>query len=283
MQREALAPMTVGQILDRSFRLYRQNFVRFIAIVAVIQVPMFLIGLIIHRIMSSNLQAAQSGPAEVNYAAIFVPLLVAAILGILATTLSNAALLKSISGAYLGQRVSVGEAYREVLPRLLPLIGAALLVAMIVGAGFILLVIPGIILALMYALTTQSMVCEKLGALKGMNRSRQLTSGSKGKVFIVWLVLLILTVLVGALFTRVGGFIMPAATPDNNMIRLVISSVSESLGQIAVMPLSAGVFVLLYYDMRIRKEGFDLEMLAQSVGMEIRQETVTDAGDPPTA
>ena len=191
-------------------------------------------------------------------------------LALVAQALCNGALLKGISGAYLGKDTSVGEAYRFVLPRLLSLIGAAIMVGLVVNLGFVLLIVPGIIFALMYALTSQAIVCENLGAFKGMTRSSQLSKGSKGKIFWLSLVVALITMAAWGIFYAVSQLFQTTPTMANvqdvRWSNLVIESSFELVGSALIAPIAAGAFILLYYDLRIRKEGFDLEMLAQSMG-----------------
>lgn len=264
-----LKRMTTGQILDRAFRLYGRNFVRFIAIVAVIQVPIVLIHLLIGRFQPGWIidvrEAARAGaPALVGH------VLVAIALPMFAQAVCNGALMKGISGAYLGADTSVGQAYRLILPRLLSLIGASIMVSLVVVAGTLLLIVPGIIFALMYALTSQAIVCENIGAFRGMGRSKSLTKGNMGKVFGVVFLVTVISIVVWMFFDWMAG--MLHSLPTSETLRettwpnLVISSIFRLISRTLTAPLSAGALILLYYDRRIRKERFDLEMLAQSMG-----------------
>ena len=136
-----LEPMTVGQILDRAFRLYSKNFVRFLAIVAVVQVPLFLFRMLISKYQFDQMvSTSQAGGEQSQFGNVMVVLL-GGLLAMFAQALCNGALLKGISGAYLGEETSVGQAYRYVLPRLLSLTGAAIMVALVVSVGLVLLIV----------------------------------------------------------------------------------------------------------------------------------------------
>ena len=108
-----------------------------------------------------------------------------------------------------------------------------------------------------------------------MKRSKALVSGNLGKVFLVLLVVLLITWIANWLFGRIGGLIGGQVAESNLSAALLINQVFSLVGQVLVMPISAGAMILLYYDLRIRKEGFDLEMLARSLGSE---EAASDAG-----
>ena len=205
MATQAFEPMSVGQILDRAFKLYKQNFVRFVAIVAVVAVPVGLVQIAFQQVTFREVAATANGSYEISaddgpgparvqvrqIGASNAGLLGAGIFGglglvflaVLANNLSSGALMKSISESYLGNEVTVGQAYQYVLPRLGSMIWASILVGVVVVLGFLLLVVPGVIFSLWFALTVQIVVLERLAASKGMSRSRALTSGNLGKVF----------------------------------------------------------------------------------------------------
>jgi hypothetical protein len=282
-------PMSIGQILDQTFRLYRKNFVRFITIVAVAYVPIGLITAVGQSMTTKGTMSVQThstqrgGPIRVYGStasseqvvnvnpskAIAGGLLtiVGAILSLFAYNLCTGALIKSISESYLGNDISVGDAYRFVFGRLGAIIGATILVGFVVGLGFLLLIVPGIIFSLWYALTTQVVVLEKLKASQAMSRSKALASGNLGKIFGVFFVVGLITWIVSAICGTAGGaIIVPFATPQHNMEMFTFMvQLITIVGQVLVMPIATAASILLYYDLRIRKEGFDLEMLSKTL------------------
>jgi hypothetical protein len=264
-------PMSVGQIFDRTFSLYRQNLVRFITIVSVVTVPVWLVQFGGAYVLRRGFGAAAGGALGVALIALS---LFAVLVGMLAQNLSNAALLRSVSESYLGHEVTVGEAYRMVLPRLVTIVVAGILVGIVVMFGMILLIVPGIIFALWFSLTTPAIVLEDLGATAGMGRSRRLVSGNLGKVFGVGFIAVIIALIIGYLFGFLGSFVASRLGDVNDPGYLLVSQLFSLAGQIASTPISATATILLYYDLRIRKEGFDLEMLTQRLGS---RENASDA------
>ena len=67
------------------------------------------------------------------------------------------------------------------------------------------------------------------------------------------------------LFTSVGSLICATLAKEQVMARTVINQVFTTTANVLVMPISAAAMILLYYDLRVRREGFDLEMLAKSL------------------
>jgi len=255
MAEAEFVPMSVGQILDRTFKLYRENFVRFVAIIAVVHVPVALLG----AVTGAAIQGAYAGLAVLTG-------LVTVFLAVVGQSLGNAALLKSVSESYLGNEVTVGEAYRFVLPKIFTVIWAGIMVGIITTIGFVLLVVPGVIFALWLYLTIPAIVVENLKASRGMSRSKSLVSGNLGKVFGVAFVVFLIGAILGALFQWVGSVVVGPIGGESPSLGVFIGQVFSVVGQVLAAPIGATASILLYYDLRIRKEAFDLEMLANSMG-----------------
>lgn len=298
MQAHEFEPMSIGRILDRTFKIYKNNFIRFIAIVALIQVPIALLMTISTSVLQRGAPAqqeidfeqlkqnAQQNPENIDVEelrrgfentteeesspAVFIfgaiGMIISGILSMLGHVLCRGALIKNVSESYLGNEITVGQAYRFVLPKFLTLIGAGILVVLVVYAGLLLLIVPGIIFGLWYALTTPAIVIENLGALKGMGRSKALVSGNLGKVFSVGFLVVVISWIIGMIFNFTGGFLGEILFPNNLMLMTFVSQLASVIGQILIVPIGAIAYILLYYDLRIRKEGFDLQMLANSIG-----------------
>jgi len=149
------------------------------------------------------------------------------------------------------------------------LIWASILVGLIVAVGFVLLIVPGVIFLLIYAITTPAIVLEGVKAREGMRRSRSLVKGNLGKVFVILLVVAILSWIVGAVLGFGAEVLVKAAGMEAISTGAVVTKQAFSIvSDVLVMPIGAAASILLYYDLRIRKEGFDLEMLAQSLDLE---------------
>jgi hypothetical protein len=286
METVQFEPMSVGRIFDVTFNLYRRNFLRFITIVAIIEVPVGLISIISTSSVSrtfarrpapsfvqretsdySGTTAAPAKYAPAPLSSMFpAVILIGSLFTLVGNMLCQAALIKNISETYLGNEVTVGQTYRFVLPKLLTLLGASLLIGLVKTFGLMLLVVPGIIFGLWFSLTMSSIVVEDQKILSGMSRSKKLVAGNIGKVFLVGLLWFLISTAIMTAFTwpvRVAGALLPVG---NVHVVPLVSGLASIAGSVLVAPISAAAYVLLYYDLRIRKEGFDLQMLAQSMG-----------------
>jgi hypothetical protein len=297
MQSVQFEPMSVGGILDRTFTIYRNNFLRFVTIVAIIQVPIALLSLISGSFLWAGLPADRDVPSEPSQLSVrdsaqagadmevpptpiardhmrgtamalfgCIGTAASALLIMVGSMLSQAALTESVSETYLGREVSVGQAYRAILPRFLSLLGASILVTLVVWFGFILLVVPGVIFGLWLFLTTPSIVVEGRRATSGMARSKALASGNLGKIFAVGFLAGLISLVITLPTTYLGGMVTTLLGRNNLMLGMFINRFMSVLSQILATPIGAAASILLYYDLRIRKEGFDLQMLAQTMG-----------------
>lgn len=239
--------MSFGEILDSGFRLLRDHFALFIAIGALMYVPL---GFANHALESSIQAAAASPEAAMRVAVLGMGIgLASALLSPIVT----AAVTHAIAEAYLGRHAGFGDCLRLALSILLPLMGTFLLYVLATLGGFIALVIPGIYLMLAFMLVTQVMVIERRFGTRALRRSRELMKGHLLRGFgIMCVVTLIVVVL------QTGVDFALAAIP-------ILHPVGSGLVQALGFAFYSSVGVLLYFDIRCRKEAFDLEHLSRVV------------------
>src|SRR5436190_1507255 len=113
-----------------------------------------------------------------------------------------------------------------------------------------------------YSVVVQVAALEPLkSGTDALRRSWMLTKGFKAKAFVLWIVAIVLIValaLAGGLVGGLAATVNPALEP--------VSTVLLAILLLLYYPLLACVFTLFYYDLRVRKEAFDLEMLAEQLG-----------------
>jgi hypothetical protein len=250
MAAQELRPMGVGDILDMTFRLYRQRFLTFLLISLVVYVP--------YALLMALTQTPSVNPAEDAGLARALAGSVAFLLVMLVLMpLCSAALVHNISATYLGEELSVGQSYSRAAPRLLALLGSQWLAGLVIGLGLV-LVVPGVIFALWFLVIVPVVILEWKAGTSALGRSRELMRGNMGKGFLLMLVLGIL-----AWVVALGLHALMALVPWPHPAMGVFTSL---LLQGFLLPIQTAPWTLLYYDLRIRKEAFDLQMLAESVG-----------------
>jgi hypothetical protein len=244
MATQDLRAMSVGEILDGAFTLFRSYFSTLIAIAIIcIGVPTLL-----------NIYVTMTG-GQLERPLLW---LTAALLKGLGGLPAAGATVWAISEIYLGRRPSVGDALGYAFGRVWKLFVAGLAKYLIIILGLLLFFVPGIIAACGYAVVVQVVVLEDLrSGTDALGRSWQLTKGYKGKAFnlgvTVFLIIYLPFFAAGALTAMFSSFQTPV-------------DVGAEVVSFLVYPLIASVFTLFYYDLRVRQEAFDLEHLSQQLG-----------------
>jgi hypothetical protein len=256
-----LRPMGIGDILDAAIRLYRARFVAFLTISLIVYIPYVLVLLLAGQ--------ALVGPPEYvetpfGQQAVYPPgvLLFQALsrmlFFIVVWPLVQGALTYNISAEYLGERISAAESYRRAARRMLPLIGTQFAAGLVVMLGFLLLIVPGVIFSLWYMIVPPVVLLETLSGGRAMSRSHELMKGNLGKGFTLAFLVALLNLLVTAGFGAVLG-VMGLA--ENQVVIETVTNLVEAF----LLPFLVAPTILLYYDLRIRKEGLDLQVLAASL------------------
>jgi hypothetical protein len=297
-----LHPRSVGELLDGAFTLYRRNFVLLVAVAAVVQVPFAIIQLLVFSLadIGNRLSSVQSitnnlpnqgntlTPAQTNqltsdigaFVAYFVIVIVVQFLVVY--PLSQAATTSAVSARYLDQPATVGSSYRAALGRWRSLIAMVLWLIVIVGGSTLAAILVGVatgtvgitIIALLAvfvfyivvlvrtSVAPQAIVIEKLSGWQGIRRSWSLTQGFSWRVLGIRILLLIIQSVVGLVISLP----ITAATSGAPLTtQQLVGQAVQAFSAIFVTPITLVTLTLLYYDLRIRREGFDIEMLASSL------------------
>jgi len=194
----------------------------------------------------------------------------------------SSALVVAISQIYSVNPTSLGEVYSAAAQRFFPVWGASILVGLTIALPIIvlgcvtiviaqshgiwlvlLLVIPfGIFAGTRWSLILPSILLEDLGAQAGLSRSWILTEGFFGKVFGTLCVTGILIIVLATLPQLAISYGLKMLVP-NTAIGPLVKIILAQIVLILTTPVSIGVTVVLYYDLRGRKDGFDSEQQVQ--------------------
>lgn len=256
-----LRPMGVGDLLDETINLYRRSFLLFVSIGAVLLVPISGVQVIL---LPGGL--FPRSPGVLSVAAIAV------IVNVLANFFVLAATIQAASSICLGEAVTVRSAYSRASQRLLSLVGLGLLYALVVTVLTVTVIgIPfAVYLAVSWGLSYPALIFEGKGIRHALGRSRALTRGFWWRTFgIILLVLLFASVLQSIFSVPVGVLAaLLAAFHLEGPIATAIFAAEQAFGtagEVLVGPVTACAWVLTYFDLRVRKEGFDLEVQAREI------------------
>jgi hypothetical protein len=281
-----LRPLGIGDILDASIRLYRRSFPTLIGIMSVsygIVLPA--LSYAVQRFVQPA-YALDAADLKTFFHTLtadrsrFVPLVVLFLANLLLLRpLVEGAIVAAAGRGYGGEPSSFGQAYRASGRRLGRLVVALTLQvlaylgigAVSVALGFALafvspwlsLLAPvlGLVgiafLGLQFSFVVEAVMLEDAGAMAALGRSRRLARKSYGRITLVYLLGLAATFVLGRILALMAGLIAPGSP--------FLATFGDMLASLLGLPLSWASFVVLYYDLRVRKEGLDLERLADRV------------------
>jgi hypothetical protein len=249
-----LRPLGVGEILDTSFSLYRRHF----GALATVALVCTGIPLVLRLFL-------ETAGGWSNLPLAFLYLLSVVVLNLVAT----AATVFIVSESYLGRPITAREALRRATPYIGRILVCSLLMALAVGLGFLLLFIPGIILGVGLALAIPAVVLEPgLSPSAALSRSWELTRGARWRIFGLGITLLVLLYVPVVAVTGLFAIVLPQAASGSFgpvALATIAGLAIGGLVQIFIYPLFYCVLTVTYYDLRVRKEGFDLELLASAL------------------
>ncbi len=267
----SLRPLGVGEILDAGIKIYLRHWKPLMICVVGIVLPVQILSvLVIASIDSSSLEYSFSGgttssgadPSASETAAFLVVTLISG----LSTLLATAACFKAVSDAWLGATPQAGRSLRFGLRRLPMLVWLTFVGGLGLGLALIALVIPCIWLFVAWSLAVPVMLFERVGAFKSLGRSFRLVRHRWWPICGALLVGYLLAGIVGGLVQLIPSGIAGAVTNDSDAARAVAIVIGGTISKMISTPFTAAVITLLYFDQRVRKEGFDLQLLAEGLG-----------------
>lgn len=240
-----LRPQTVGDLLRNTFAVYGKGF-------RVIFLSYFL-PVLPFGICANEAQAAK------NMGLYWLIVLCSFPVSLAAT----AAITIAVSDICLGNAPSLVRSYKKVFAVMLKLLGTNILQFIIILIGFILLVVPGIIAMMWLFFTPSVVILEGMGGFSALKRSKQLAHGYNWRNLGVFLLLLIVLIVIGFIVGAVVGAILALLLPPatHALLLRVVQAVLNPIGATITLTM----IVLLYYDLRVRKEAYDAAALAEDL------------------
>ena len=234
-----LRPRSATELVDAAFQVYRRAPLQFMVALAVVYVPW----LVIRLAFDINIDPGTIPPPST--------IIIIAVGGVAIYAVAGGVITAIARDVYLDLPVSVPEAFRVVATRLVTLIVASVITVALMSLAAFLLVLPALYVATRFAVVRQVIVLEDAGTGRALSRSSALSVGLKMHILgtLALIILLLFAVNIGA------GLLI-------NLIpsRVVINVLSTALS-VVVGPILGITETVLYYDLRIRREGFDVEYL----------------------
>lgn len=276
--RPELRPLAIGEIVDAAIKLYRSNFGVLIRISGAVMLPIGLVQLIATILVGpvdfASMVTVESEPATLGEALgplgpIYTVVAITGTLAFLATIIVQGASIQAIATVYQGAEPDWRESLRIGLRRWLPLLAATLLTSIGAVFGLIFCLVPGVWLFTVWSVTPAPVVTERMGAISAMRRSYQLVKGRFWQVLGAMALGYLLYFVASQVLSTVTAVVTAVGTMGSGSVSFIPSTIGQIIVGIIATPFLAIITTIIYFDLRVRKEGYDLELMAADLaGME---------------
>jgi hypothetical protein len=265
VQAPELRPLSIGEILDVAIKIYLRNAWTLFRVVLVVVAPVQVVSALIEASAATN-ESDTTTLTSHDLALTLSAIGAATILGLLANTVATGASFKAVADAYLGEPPTWRSSLRFAFARLHSILWITLLAGIATVVGLVFCIVPGVYLWIAFAVAVPVLLTEGVKGTSALGRSRGLVRGRWWGTFGVVLLGTILAGVVSAAIGALAGF-TAGSTDAGSVSGFLVNSVSGTLGSMISTPFTAAFVSVLYFDLRVRKEAFDLQLLAERIGL----------------
>ncbi len=292
--------MSTGEILDRTFTMYRNHFWLFVGISALPPALMLMVNLTMTGTIVRP-AGMTAGPSTTTVMIAGIGAIVGAIAYMFGLAIAHGATVFAVSAVHLGRTITIAEAYRRMKGHYGRVIGLLLVLALMgAGAAFVLIFgvallvttfaaafrgaqapwVAGVLTVVLilaaavlivwvflrFSLSIAACVLENLKIGPSLKRSRFLARGSLGKIFVIYLLLLALNLGVSfVLLLPIQLLVLVFKGPTGIAVVAVLQHMATFATGALIGPLATIALALVYYDERVRKEAFDIHFMMEAL------------------
>ena len=313
-----LRPLSLGELLDRTFSYYRKYFLLFVGIMALPQVFMVAISVFIQSLrLTTPIQPSPKDPAQVfaQFPAFIIGVVITAIIFAVASiviySLVHGATAYALSEVHLGRQTTIKDAFRSLRGKVWRLLDVVVSVTLRIMGVFFLMILAvmvpigfiggtvggqgkpdpvfiilfllfmlaamaaaavlGCFLMMRYALVVPALVLENITARQAIKRSVTLAKGNFWRIFLTFMLMYLISTSIISICQGPFWVAMFVIGIKNGVMPLWLSlpmTISGGIGGAVSGPLMVIALTLLYFDARVRKEGFDLQLMMANLQQE---------------
>jgi hypothetical protein len=265
----------IGRVISRLAGAVGRNVVLFGSLAALlVGLPGAVLAIAQISLMGDMFNLQGSADPNAAFANLFSPLRIslavaAALIGIIGNAALQGAVIHGSVSDLSGKKATFGECLTTGLRYFLPLFCIGLIVAICCFFGYLVFVVPGVLLGLAWSMAAPAEVIERTGIFASLSRSADLTRNHRGAIFgliiIFFASVFVVQLVINAVDTMVLGFSGAMTTrtglPDMRNF-IVIQSVVAVVLQVVISSLSAAGLAAIYFELRQAKEGVGVDQLA---------------------
>ena len=279
-----LRPLGVGELLDVAIRLTLRNAGTLMRAVLVVVLPLEIISSIVYSSGADALRTTSDGRStlvgHVDPWTFGVSIALVAIIAGITPMLASGVCFKAVGDAYLGGSSNWRSSLRYTLPRAPSILWITILAGLGVVLGAVACFLPGIWLAISWSIAVPVLLMEGARGSRALGRSFALVKGRWWPTFGAIVLAYILVTIVDTGITQLLGALSLGPTGHGAIVDFTLRVATGTVSSLVTTPFTAALAVVIYIDLRVRKEGFDVQMLAAQIGLEPGQ-TIT-VPDPPS-
>jgi hypothetical protein len=251
--------MTVGDILDTTFTLYKKNYKGYWTLAAMGVVPAAMVSILFMILFPVN------SFAEFDLfffePTVLMGSLLSGFLSFVIQTVMYAGMIKYVSEHINDREMEAKDAFMFGLRKFIVVFLGGLLVGLAFILGFIALIIPALYLGVLFALYVHAIIIEDASPWDSLMRSRKLISGSWWRSLGIFILIGVLSAIISLLATAPLEIFSGAFFFWDPYLQGLINILYNIPVSIIVTPISAIAYTLYYYDLRVRKENLDLDVM----------------------
>ncbi len=271
-----------------AIKIYMRNFWTLFRVIFVVVAPVQLFEILIRISTVSNPRLISGGFGSTSTtnlsgsdtAAYLGGQAVIVVLGLVTTALATAAGFKAIADAYIGGRADWRRSLAYAGRRLHSLIWLALLTTVLEVLAFLALIVPGVYFALAWIVATPVLLLEGTRGRKALGRSRALVRGRWWPTLGAEAVGFVIASIVGGVIGAALLGVLAAGAKNSVAAAAILSGVGSAISAGLVTPFRAALTTVIYFDLRVRKEGYDLQLLAEHLGVPLAEAELPPAAAP---
>ena len=247
-----LRPLGVGEIVDATFTVFRRRFGPMFTIALVLVFIPFLVSLAGGCGLDSAGTTTCTSP--IGWLGYFA--------GIAGSVVAGVAAVLVAAGAYADVPSDWRNAMSIGIRRIVEIIVATIVIAVLIGIGFVLLIVPGVFLMVSFAVVWEALIIEGTGPMESIKRSWRLVSGERWRVFGAGLLVIVLMVIfIGVVSAVIALILSVGLGVSGGMTGYLVQQVASLLS----IPLTAALGTVIYLDLRVRKESLSADQLAAAL------------------
>lgn len=264
-----LRPLSIGEILDRTFSLYRNYFKLFVGIMVLPQLAIFAtsLGMIIFPALMTSTGGTNSSAFAVGIIGFLISMPIYLAVYFAAIGTGQAATVYAVSQVYLERNTTIGGSYAFIRSRFWSIVGVVVLTFVAVMVGFVAFIVGTIFAGLFCSLAIPVTVLEGRDPIESIKRSFNLVKDDLGRIFVIMFVFLLLHSAISYMFS-IPAIVLMAVLAQHGQPPIWVNSLVYLGGFISgclIMPMLNIALSIAYYDERVRKEAFDMQFMMANI------------------